>query len=525
MKKLFYTMIAISLLHACVKDDSSDISPKDNPNFSHISITSEIKTLSVDYGQEFVFEPKIEQSVEGKTLEYIWTANQYDPANEGKALGDQIFVQEGMPLKYSFMEMGEYKLRLEVKNEDYSEFKVWNLSVRAYDKGYFVVGTNEAGNTNIAFGRIPSESDIQQGKKLTFVPNIVGDINSEVDIKNFRYLSKAILSYGKSDANLHIFTKDKIYVADPNTFKIFYTAEISSKYPDEYIEKVSIMDTYMTTAVLFTSKGRFLAYNKVELGFYQQGIYENYHFDNAYTNLIYTSGVNMNNGEIGVNEVNSKIYFYVNYAAMLNNTSGSSAENYADNVRPNIYSGYDIISVLRMNGDSFGGTPLNFFAVAQKKSDPKTIKLVEFSTSYSDAFIEVNSENYTSSTPITYRKGMQIVPNARYNMAYYADGNKIYVWYPKNTSPYNRLPEEHTINVGEGKVVTTMSVSYDMKQLYVGFYDNNSINSLKGGFYIYDAKDIGIVQNPQPIETYENITTKPVQILYKSNKWDTYSSI
>lgn len=522
MKKLLYIMAAMSLFHSCVKDDSSEIFPKDNPDFSRITITSDVEKLGVDFGQEFEFQPTVKQTIEGKELKYIWSANKYNSV--GDVEGNKVNLYEGMPLKYTFEEMGDYKLYLEVQNEDNSVFKVWDLSVRAYDMGYFVAGIDDAGNSNIAFGRALLESEVQEGKKIKFVPNLIGEINEEVDLTNFVYLSKSIIDYGKSDAYVHIFTRDKVHAADPNTFKIFYTVNMSPQYPDEYIEQVSINDTHLSTATLFTSKNRFLAYKKTEFGLFQQGLYEGHTFDSGYTNFINTAWENMNNGEAGVDEEKSKIWMYVVNGGMINNTSGIYDDGFPDNTKPNIYEGYNIINVMRMNGDQWMGNPRNFFAIATKKDDPNSVRLVEFTAFSPGGFSNVTVEEYRSETPITYRKGMQIVPNARYNSVYYANENNIYLWYPKNSSPNNRLPVQGTIDVGSGKEVTTMSVSFDMKQLYVGVYDRNSPNALKGSFYIYSAKDIGIVPNLQPIEKYENITTRPVQILYKSNKQDMYYS-
>ncbi|GAB1472819.1 hypothetical protein MASR2M69_02600 [Bacteroidota bacterium] len=44
--------------------------------------------------------------------------------------------------------------------------------------------------------------------------------------------------------------------------------------------------------------------------------------------------------------------------------------------------------------------------------------------------------------------------------------------------------------------------------------------ALIGGFYIYNCAEIGVNQSIQPIKKFENITTRPVQILYKSTVWD-----
>lgn len=525
MKKILYIIAIVSLLHSCAKDDSSEIFPNGNPNFSTITITSAEQALSVDLEDELVFMPVIKQKVEGKALKYIWTANTYDAAN--KRLGEQIKLHEGLPFKHKFDKLGEYKLRLEVQNEDYSEFKEWDLSVRAYDKGYFVAGIDDAGNSSITFGRTLSEKEILAGKKIEFVPNLIGAINSEININHFVHITKSILDNGSNDGHVYLFTRDKIYAVDENTLKVLYISDMSSIYPGEYIEKVSVIDSdNLSAAMLATSKKRFLSYRKKQFGIYQQATFVDYSFDETYVNLISTYGSNPSITTMEVDYEESKIWTYVPYGGIFNNTTGAMNEDYEyeDGVKPNEYEGYDILNVMRMNGDSKVNTQNNFYAIATKKDDPLTVKLVGFTTHYETTLTNASVERYTSQSPITYKKGAPVVPNARYNCAYYANQNKIYQWYPSNVSPNNRLPNLSAIDVGEGKEITTMTISYNMRQLYVGVYDKNSTNALKGSMYIYNTEDIGIKQNLQPVEKHENITTKPVQIYYKSNVQDLYVS-
>ena len=520
MKNLIYILLT-GLLFSCVKDMSTMIYPENNPNFSQITITSPTEKLSVDFGQEFTFTPVVTQKIANKQLKYIWTANYV----QSGVVGDIVKIGEGATLKYQFPKYGTYQLRLEVQNEDYSAFKTWEIAVRVYDAGYFVVGNDDSGNSNIAFARSLSQTDILEGKELTFVTNLINKANPAYSIKNVVRIVKSIIEYGKTNAYLHIFTKDKIYIANPNTFEIFNVVAFSDMFPGEYIKKVSTFDTYSTATSIFTTKGRLLGYQKPEFLLYRYDTWGDKVLDDAFVNLIYTSGPNVNGGEAMVDYVNSKIWiliFYHNSNLPVNNTSGinASQNNFGDNYRANIFQNTNILSVFRMNGAVYGGTPYNLFALAQDKTDPLKIKFVEFTTSTSTGITIIAENNYTASLPITFKRELEMVPNARYSSVYYADGNKIYTWYPKNTSPNNQLPNTPAITLGTGKVITTMSVSYDMKELYVGFYDQNSSNTLKGGFYIYTCSDIGTNQNLQPTKKFENITTRPVQILYKSTVWD-----
>jgi len=495
--------------------------PENNPNFSMITITSPTEKLSVDLGQEFTFTPVVTQKIAGKELKYIWTANFI----QSGITGDIVKIGEGATLKYTFPKFGTYQLRLEVKNEDYSAFKIWQIDVRVYDAGYFVVGNDDAGNSNIAFARTLSQTDILEGKELTFISDVINKVNPELSIKNVVRVLKSIIEYNKTAAYLHIYTKEKIYIADPNTFKVFNVINFTARYPGEYITKVSAFDTYSTGSSIYSSKGRLVGYQKPEFLIYRYDNWGDRFFSDAYVNLIYVQGPNVNGGEALVDYENSKIWMSINYHNSnnpVNNTSGVNAtqNNFGDNYRANIYQNMNILSVFRMNGATTGGTPYNLFALAQDRTDPLKVKFVEFTTTTAGGIGTVAENSYTATSPITFKKGMEMVPNARYSSVYYADGNKIFIWYPKNSSPNNQLPKDPAITLTSGKIVTTMSVSYDMKELYVGFYDQNSSNSLKGGLYIYNCSEIGLNSNIQPVKKFENITTRPVQVLYKSTVWD-----
>ncbi len=525
MKKIIYLSFII-FLSSCVKDLSTMIYPENNPGFSKITITSPTEKLSVDLGQEFVFTPTVTQTVQSKSLKYIWTANFI----QSGTVGDIMNIGEGATLKYKFPKFGTYRLRLEVQNEDYSAFKTWEIAVRVYDSGYFVVGNDDTGKANISFARSLSQTDIFEGKELTFVTDLISKINPLHNIKDVVRIVKSIITYGKNDAQLHIFTKEKIYIADPNTLEIFNVVPFSNVFPGEYINKVSAFDSYMTGSTIYTSKGRCIGYQKPEFLIYRMDTWGDNIFDDSFVNLIYTQGANVNGGEALVDYTNSKIWMtipYHNSSKPVNNTSGinASQNNFGDNFRPNIYENMNILSVFRMNGDVYGGTPNNLFALAQDKTNPLIVKFVEFTTSYSTGFTTVSENVYNATSSITFKRGMEMVPNARYSNVYYADGNKVYVWYPKNTSPNNQLPDNPSITLGAGKTITTMSLSYDMKELYVGFYDQNSSNALKGGFYIFNCAEVGVNQSIQPVKKFENITSRPVQILYKSTVWDKPSSI
>lgn len=522
MKKSIYILLFIGILYSCVKDDSSLIYPEGNPNFSKIEISSPTEDLSVEFGLPLEFTPEVTQTIEEKELNYKWVAWHID--DKGNQESPETVGNE-LTLNHIFLDKGVYILRLEVKNEDYSVFKQWDLRVRLYDQGYMVVGEDDSGRNNIAFARKLSETDILEGKELTFTTDLIQEINPNIEIKDVVHVGKSILDYGSSDAFLFIFTKDYIHVADYMSFEIINTVSIASASPGSSIVGVSMMDTYGSSATIHLSDGKILQFNKLELNLYESKFYAG-KYDYMYPNLFTTSGVNQNLSQLFLTRQDSKLWEYISYhgaGGLVNNTTGETSP-WADNTKPNEFEGKDIVSVGRMNGDVFEATNRNFFAVATDKANPLDVKIVEFTTDYSKGFVTNNVTNYTSSSPITLSADQLLVSNARYGDMYYFNDNMIYVWNPLNLAPNNQLPRNAAITLDEGKEVTTISISYDMRELYVGFYDKNSSEELKGGMYIYKCADIGIVSNLKPTSVFENITTKPKQILYKTEDWGRYNS-
>lgn len=524
MKRILQYIMFGVLLWGCIDDNSKELYPENNPNFSNITITSPSDTISVDLGQAVSFKPTISQEIEGKALSYRWTANTL--TQEG-VLGKEFECGTAETLDYMFMDKGLYKLKLEVKNEDYSEVKSWVMEVRAYDRGYFVVGNDDnTGTATISFGRELSASDILEGKQMTFAVDIMRNINPEYDMQHVIRIAKSIISYGKSEANLHVFTRDKIYVADPETFEIFWVVDFVAAFPGETIVEVAIMDTYATTAYILTSKNRLLGYNKAEFGLYEvaTGNLSGQYADAFYADLFTVMGSNMNLAYYWVkdNKVFTNISYFEYYGGTnpANNTMAKVGDVFVDGGRANEYDGYDILGIFNMNGDYYSGQNNNAFSVCREKVDQDHYMIVEF-TAGMNGFETVTKVEFDC-PDATYREGTRLVPNGRYNSVYYADGANVYVWYPKNVAPNNKFPSKAAFNLGEGKEVTFMRVSYDMRELYVGFYDRNSGEALKGGFYIYDASKIGVTANLQPTKKFENITSRPTDIIYKSLAWDIY---
>lgn len=515
-------VLLITTLLACEKDDSLLLYPSQNPNFSTISIDSPMDTLSVDFGTEFTFTPQVEQEIE-KELQFKWVAW---PLRNG-VKQDSSVVGFDKTLRHTFAQNGEYALRLEAKNEDYSAIKEWLLQVRIWDEGFFVVGQDGSGNSNIAFARKLSSSDIAQGKTLSFETDLINRINPDLGIRDVVHIGKSVLTYGDPLAYVFIFSKDRIFVADANTLEVFNVIDFSGQFSGETIKKVSIDDWYSSNVMIFTDQGHTYVMNKFEQSVYHSPQFQG-QFEDLVGNLITTAYSNQTISTQWVDYSTSKIWetiFYHGAGGPVNQTTGKTSP-YLDDQVENPLKDYNIQSVGRMNGDITLAQSTNYFAVATHKEDPLKVRVWEYITDYAAGFSEVAVRDYTASAELSLPARQQMVPNARFGRSfYYFNGPNIYKWNPYNLAPNNQLPTNPAITLDGDKVVTTMTLSYDMRQLYVGFYDPSSGEELKGGMLIYNCADIGLNSNIAPVASFENITYKPTQILYKSFAQGTYNSV
>ncbi len=523
MRKYIYIACVLLFAYSCVKDDSSMIYPSQNDEFSQITISSPTDTLSVDFGSTFIFSPEIKQKIEGRELTYKWSANKMEGLNLDVP-GDVFSIGEEATLNYIFEENGTYRIRLEVSNSSYSEIKTWTVMVRLYDEGIFVVGSNDAGECSFAFARTLTATDIVDGVELAFATNVLKTVNPEYEIKDVIRVHKRVAAYNSRVPTLVIFCKDKIFSADGDSFKIFREVDVPSALNGERLAGVNIEDGYQQTVPVFTDAGNSYYYSAVEFVFSKSTLLLD-GYDEVYTNLVTAYWSNTNNNCVWVTKTPElKLWvqggYYQGYKPQSNIHNIESP--YEDNARPNTLVGRELLNICQMNGNGGYGQTYYGYAITASESNSKDISIIEFTVSGTLAISK--NIDYISDSEITYKKGAPMQANGRYGWIAYSNEDKVYCWYPENPSPNDRLPTTHAFELGAGKEVTAINVSYDMRELYVAFYDHNSTNELKGGLYIYSAGDVGIINNLQPTKKFENITTKPIQIGYKAYSLGKYIS-
>ena len=87
---------------------------------------------------------------------------------------------------------------------------------------------------------------------------------------------------------------------------------------------------------------------------------------------------------------------------------------------------------------------------------------------------------------------------------YYTCEDGIYYWDLKK-----QLSTTPVISIPVGMEITSLSMNPDGTLLYVGLYEKEGTEALKGHLYVYDVKTSILISQ------YRNIADKPVAIIYK----------
>ena len=101
------------------------------------------------------------------------------------------------------------------------------------------------------------------------------------------------------------------------------------------------------------------------------------------------------------------------------------------------------------------------------------------------------------------------VSNTTYQCLFYASGNKIYRWYYNTATSFPTEPWR-TLDDLEGAEITSLAVSPDNQQLYVGVYQPQA-SGLNGSFYLLNC-NTGKNEGDSP---YLNVAYKLLKVVYK----------
>ena len=455
---VFFSLVLIS----CYKDHSTlDTRALSEIQVSFNGISSPV--VNIDKNETLTIDPAISQTEEDLPLTYEWQ------------VGYEVFSTE-KELVYTGTKLGSFPVRLKVSNSDGSTFKSFTLNVNSpYEEGLLVLGEDEDGEGTLAFMRKYSDEEKAAGKVESFANNCFAVNNPGLT------LGRGITDVAKRAAQLFISSADegKISLINTKTFEL-ESVITAPEFPDFKPYRINIPDNTATSAVVLCEEGKLYTLATKEHLVLQ--------------NTALPAGADLAMKTFFVATINfTSNYFWDKANSRIWNlwyTNSNSKET---------LTGQELIQFFPISTACY--------TLTRDKNNPALLTKTVFGP-YIQVFFDdpveiLEQETFTHAAPTLTENSITVV-NEKYNKLIYANDREIYQWYYSGLS----LPSTPFITVSLPGTITSMNLSDDGNELYVGVY-NPAASGLKGSVLIYNA------DNGTLINKYEGVTDKPVKLFYK----------
>lgn len=468
---------------ACI-DDQSRLA---DGVISEISIQSlGNDTVYSLYGYDLVIDGReLASQTMDQELHFEWRATKvtYDPLTGPKE--DSLkYISFEPVLKYTFPELGEYRAQLRVSNNDMSKLYGFRVYVTTqYWQGLFVLSGQEEKEGRTAFLYVPKEEDIVTAKTEDFYLTPLENINKEVA---FRDVTDAVTI----GSNLYVLSRadQKVYLFDNSTFDLIYTYDARQDIP--WMKPGKLAGSTVT--------GGDMAYLLSDNGDMAMLDMNNFYMiedktilpEQAHYTLVY-SGRYMVDGILEyflLDREASRVDYFIEMPGMALGTNSGE-----------LFNDYEIVNMFRVDDGTL-------CTVLKDRQHANSIKISLNMASVVGAvyFMEaIGKEFELEQLNLTPESQMLYVPLQ--NNIFYNNGRNLYRWIWR--SDINDLPTETDATM-DGEI-TCMAVSGDSKYLYLGIWNPDAPEELKGSVYVYD------IATRTVINQFRGIADKPVKIFFK----------
>ena len=472
---------------SCIDDESVGMVRE----ISKINIEPGEDTLYVDFGLPQTIQPKqVTQTGKGN-LTYKWGIGPADKINAGEiSKNDSLKVISTEPvLHYAFPELGEFKLRLQVTNEDGSSFQYYTVFVRsAFTEGLLVLSEDEQRVGRSSFLTTKAPDEILSADPKDFILHAFEQVNPDVSFTGL----KDIFWGPHDDDEVFILCEDgkTIRYYNRTSFDYLYSIAVNEEYPDTRLDKFCLAIRYLWTQFLGLGK------------------------DGHTWNIDPTSRIVIPDDKYFPGDKFDKIYFSsIGYEVLLVNFETSRIKHLIGAMYPfrtasskEIFQGKKIIHLM--------GDDKNYLhVVTTEPDDDLAVTVTTFNKvmngmtgwlQFTGAFENPTEESYRVERQ-TLTKDAVSVTNPKHYTTFYSKGNELYGWGYTGHLPVDPL---HTFD-GE---ITCMSLSPDDSRnyLYVGVWNPGAREELKGSIYVWD------ITAKKVIREFKGVADKPLNILYKN---------
>ncbi len=493
----FISLCVLVLFYACIDDDST-LPVK---TISEISIKAPSDTINIDFGFELIYDPEIEQTIEGKELSYEWCYHGYSKTSIGGMVKDSLkFLSNERILRHSFKKLGEYRLRLKVTNEYGSTFKYFTLFVKAaFDQGIFVLSSDENKKGRVSFMRPLSREEIEAGKEEFFYTSAFASVNPTYPLNDPTDVEKI-----GSDIFIASRGDNLIYRMNAQTFELYNITDFKTDLP--WVKPIGICskDRSITNYLVLSENGGFASVNyKSDIAFLEEDEFfeGNPKMDKMYVKVTgspippATSVSKMRSYHFFLNYEKSTLYYFYDLYSYY-----ARSKKFPDEELINVVMDKNTMSCL----------------VSRSKTEPQKITITRGYASNKGPLENSWTYTYQADEMVTLTRKSLMQSNDTYNSVFYSNDNKLYRWYNWNAEPM--LPKTPVVTLGSTCEITCFDFSQDGKELFLGVYDSG-LSGLKGSVYVYDADVLDPVTNElKLLKKYEGIADRPIKVFWKNNR-------
>lgn len=451
-------------LGSCL-DDRSSLGDRE---LSEITISTPYDTLTAYFGEEFVVSDlSVEQSGNELPLAYEWSYGTLNTNENGMAsypLKDSLHIVSHDPeLKYAFRELGTFGLRLRVDNGETIRYKYFVLQIDTeFSEGITVLSRDGDGKGQISFMRTLTKEEINTGKVSVFRTDIMELINPGMEMED-------VTDMVQVNDRLLVCSGDagRIYNMDSRTFDIEGMTSFKELYPRCAFVKFAGVSA--NNNIYLVSRDR--------RGYVYDYVLDELMLTEYFKDLDVDAAVSVD-WPVFVNYETS-----VFYSPSLGGVT-SSLSRYVD---------FNIGGICAIGS--------NVYVIANYKAMPSYIYLSQTTFSLGNPTI---LQFYDSPVSLKVNRNSLFAGSKSCSCLYYTCEDGIYYWDLKkqlSTKPVISIPVEMEI--------TSLSMNPDGTLLYVGLYEKEGTEALKGHLYVYDVKTSTLIVQ------YHNIADKPVAIIYK----------
>lgn len=497
IRNILLPLCVLVLLLSCSRDDTtlgtgmiSEIS---------IDVNSMKDVYDIDKNEVLRIVPKVSQLMDGKPLTYTWEI-------------DQKVYSQDPELVFVGNELGSFRCRLIVENEDGKAFYPFSLNVNSpYEEGLAVISCDENGKSMLSFMMKQRTENIEEhfyegdcfalnNPDFDFIDNVVDVMLCD---KNLLLMCKG------NDAG----QPAAIYYLNNKTFVLenyVYVPEYSDFRPFKFLMPAN--STAGTLYPIICENGKIYDFSPTEGAVELSRRYKSTY---SLCAMVYDSGsVVYNNVYTWDNKLNGLSMLYNCYGPYL-----CSSTYLVDMVKTpeeelkekNYFNGYELVFMFlpRVVGQtSMYGQDLYVVtkkgALYQKTHLSATFWYTNEETgqpdlAYKDTRMAGLSTGLTATSPY--------VATAKYGYLLYGQGNKVMRWIYEGSQMLNAVTASFEVGTPNA-VITSMELSQDHEETFVAFYEPDE-EGLNGHVWVFNT------EKGELLRKYDNICNRPVKVIYK----------